>query len=153
MAGFASKVDAKVAAASGKDFVLALKQFTGATKEQMNLFPKAIAMRIFADIIMATPVDTGRARANWMMSIGTLNTTITYDVDENGQPTVDKGVASLSDYKGGQSIFITNSLPYIMRLEYGWSKQAPNGMVRQAISRFRKLIPGAVAASKQGKIK
>jgi hypothetical protein len=39
----------------------------------------------------------------------------------------------------GQTIFITNSLPYAQRLEYGWSKQAPLGVVRITAVEFQSI--------------
>ena len=50
-----------------------------------------------------TPVDTGNARSRWV-------------------------VAEL-----GPQIDITNDAPYIMRLNDGWSKQAPIGFIERAI--------------------
>jgi hypothetical protein len=34
-------------------------------------------------------------------------------------------------------IFVSNSLPYIVRLDQGWSAKAPQGMVKQAITACR----------------
>lgn len=35
---------------------------------------------------------------------------------------------------------LTNNLPYAERLEYGWSNQAPQGMVRVNVARFNTLL-------------
>lgn len=40
----------------------------------------------------------------------------------------------------GNSIFIENLQPYAHRVEYGWSKQAPEGMLRRSIPDFTALI-------------
>lgn len=35
---------------------------------------------------------------------------------------------------------ISNKQPYALRVEYGWSSQAPNGMMRRAIAEFPTLL-------------
>jgi hypothetical protein len=42
-------------------------------------------------------------------------------------------------------IYLTNALPYARRLEYGWSKQAPSGMVRISAMRFAEAVRKAIA--------
>ncbi len=46
----------------------------------------------------------------------------------------------VAGWKPGQTIWILNSLPYAKRLEYGWSKQAPGGMVRLAVQNYSQTI-------------
>jgi hypothetical protein len=42
--------------------------------------------------------------------------------------------------------FLTNNLPYALRLEYGWSKnQAPAGMVGLAVAEFQSIVRDAAA--------
>jgi hypothetical protein len=35
-------------------------------------------------------------------------------------------------------------MPYALRLEYGWSKQAPAGMVRVTVAEFQAVVNAAV---------
>lgn len=42
---------------------------------------------------------------------------------------------------------IYNPMPYAYRVEYGWSKQAPNGMVRIAIKEFEPILNGIAKAN------
>jgi len=97
--------------------------------------------------VLATPVDTGRARANWIVSVGRPRYQTTPDVDPSGAQAIAQGVRAVQSFKGG-SIFITNSLPYIEFLEDGSSKQAPGGMTKfgvqaaeAVLSRARLLNP------------
>ena len=46
-------------------------------------------------------------------------------------------------------IYLSNGLPYAKRLENGWSRQAPTGMVRINVARFSSAIKQAV----QGRLK
>jgi hypothetical protein len=93
-------------------------------------FVKALALRIDTALVAKSPVDTGRFRANWNLSINGVDTSTTQNTDKTGQLTVQKSFAALSSFRMGDSILITNSLPYAQRLEFGYSQQAPKGMVR-----------------------
>lgn len=88
--------------------------------------------------VLATPVDTGRARANWVASIGSP---VFVEKGKKGDEFDKSGGSALAQAKGIISgwklragpIFLTNSLPYIVELDAGSSAQAPNGMSAQAI--------------------
>lgn len=85
-----------------------------------------LAIQLSTEIVRRTPVDTGRARANWFLSEGTPRIETTSSTSAQS--------FSASALTGRNPIYITNSLPYIVPLEYGHSKQAPAGMVRTAIA-------------------
>jgi len=82
---------------------------------------RKIAFDVLRGVTKKTPVDTGRARANWNLGYQSINTKITSDTTfKIAQPP--KG-------SGDKVIYITNSLPYINALENGSSQKAPKGMV------------------------
>tara|TARA_R100000353_G_scaffold52629_1_gene41976 strand:+ start:7212 stop:7631 length:420 start_codon:yes stop_codon:yes gene_type:complete len=108
-------------------------------KNNTQNFKRTFALNILSRIVYRTPVDTGRARANWQVSNVTANTNERKRFKKN-QPeavatdTIARGQKNIDKNKEGQSIFIANNLPYIQRLESGtWSKQAPQGMVAISI--------------------
>lgn len=74
-----------------------------------------------------TPVDTGRARASWIMSEGEPSTA----VPPPGQYASPGAPISLS---GKQAVFIVSNLDYIQPLEEGHSQKAPQGFVRLSIA-------------------
>ena len=71
----------------------------------------------------------GRFRANWQIGIGALNRTTTDATDKTGGPTLTRLSKAAQAASAGQVVWVSNSLPYAQRLEAGWSKQAPAGMV------------------------
>lgn len=71
----------------------------------------------------------GRFRANWQIGIGALNAVTTDDADKSGGPTMQRLTLAAKATGAGKVVWISNSLPYAQRLEAGWSKQAPAGMV------------------------
>lgn len=99
---------------------------------------RASALSVGASLIQRTPVDTGRAKANWVPGIGAVNTKTTGEI--NAEAAVGVINQALQTWKPGQTIYITNSLPYIKRLEDGWSNQAPAGMVRLTIVEWKDSV-------------
>ena len=94
---------------------------------------RKVALAVDAAVVIATPVDTGRARANWQVNIGSPATGTREPTDKSGQAAIEQGKMEIAAYKGGSAIHITNNLPYIGRLNDGWSAQAPSGFVEKAV--------------------
>lgn len=85
-------------------------------------------------VVVGTPVDTGRARSNWITSLDApVLDERPAPFDRSGQLSIDQAHEELADFRGGD-IFITNNVPYIMPLEHGHSAQAPDGMAQQAVA-------------------
>ncbi len=139
--GKAARVDAAVMAGINKDFVLNMIEMRAKSVEAFRRIPMAIALQAYAAILRKTPVDTGRARGNWFVSAARPKVdtfTVENTTPVSSQPAL--AASALADYKAGDPIFITNSLPYIRRLEYGWSDQAPHGMVRPTIAELNQIF-------------
>lgn len=103
-------------------------------------------------MIMKSPVDTGRFKGNWQCGIGSIDSSESDREDKTPLGTYDPLVASLATqntlkgWKLGQTIHLTNSLPYARRLEYdSWSQQAPGGMVRLTVQAYSDLLKKVVA--------
>ena len=83
-----------------------------------------------------TPVKTGRARGNWQIGIG--NDPIS-ELDRKGY-VGEEELPKLDKLDGDETIYISNNLPYIRALEYGHSKQAPQGMVGVTVSHLKSTV-------------
>lgn len=105
--------------------------------EKLKILPsivqKKVTIDLWSSITRRTPVDTGRARANWFVSEGAPTDQV--DLHEGAAPgsVPEPELPDVSQLTGLNSVFIVNNLPYIQALEDGHSKQAPNGMVRLAV--------------------
>jgi len=112
---------------------------------------KKVILAVDQAVVLATPVDTGRARANWRPSIGTMITETTPEPSSPGaglRSALAAGEDVANRYRGGNrspTVHITNSLVYIKYLNDGSSKQAPRNFVNTAI-----LL--AVSAIRQARI-
>ena len=95
-------------------------------------------------VVLATPVDTGRARANWITNVGSPSSEITEDTDESGANAISQGQSTIGNWRlGDGTIFITNSLPYIIPLDEGSSEQRREGMTVGAIQAAQDQLDGA----------
>ena len=85
------------------------------------------AMVVEADMRLRdrTPVDTGHARGNWNVAEGGPDDTVSARTQTGPSQARDVG-----DVRMGNVYYLTNAVPYIERLEHGWSRQAPEGMAR-----------------------
>lgn len=117
---------------------------------------RRVALSIDTALVMETPVDTGRAKSNWIVAInfspdrriqayapGSKGSTET----ANMMAALSQGERVITGYESGkdQEIYITNSLPYIGELNEGSSYQAPAMFIQTAIA-------AAVAAARRARL-
>lgn len=82
----------------------------------------------------------GQARRNWQVTIDVPSRNILGGVDPSGQTATTEGYAAIGRITTLSKVWIANPLPYMQRLENGgpggsgWSKQAPRGMVAEAVA-------------------
>lgn len=95
------------------------------------------SLAVQREVMMNTPVKTGRARSNWFMNIESSSDKITDDT--TGKNAVE-GATTSESIKGGDTVHITNNLPYIERLNDGHSQQSPAGFVAAATLVARKKV-------------
>lgn len=129
-------------------FTLDIKNFVEKAKKNPETVARAVSFKLFSAVIKASPVDTGRFRMNWQTAGAITPSGILDTVDQSGN----KAVAMAADYVFKNSDWgeftLTNNLPYAERLEYGWSNQAPQGMVRVNVARFNTLLEEEAAKVK-----
>jgi len=119
-----------------------IERIAAKTRKSIEEVMRATALELFSSVIKDTPVDTGRARGNWQASIGS---------PEDGETNATESAAlakvrSVSNgWSIGEVIWLTNNLPYIRRLEYGYSQQAPGGMVRKNVARIQRIVKAEAA--------
>lgn len=113
-----------------------LDKFARSTGLEIEKVVRKIAVEIYKGVTEKTPVDTGRAKANWNIGYGSINFTITKDTQFR--------IISPPKGSGKRPIYITNHLPYIGALENGSSKQAPRGMVDLTMLEAQRSIRNVV---------
>ena len=91
-----------------------------------------LATAVFEGVVDRSPVYTGNFRASWRMSHTTEDLSET-DSGSADSPLPAPRAPRLSNVPDFPVIYVTNARPYSIKLEYGWSKQAPSGIVRTTI--------------------
>ena len=115
-------------------FAFSVKEFCEKTKANIDQVNRAVALDLLTRVVYKSPVKTGWFRGNWLVGENNqLRVGIVEDRDPDGPATIEAGAAVIAGLKSGGVIWISNNLPYARRLEYGWSQQAPAGMVRLSI--------------------
>lgn len=127
-----------------KAFEKDIKKWT--RKVEKKIVPKKIrglGLQTLSTLMKKSPVNEGVFRGNWNVGINIKDTSIDeYAGSNNNKYALDsykfnEGASRIGAVKAGDTINISNALPYAMRLEYGYSDQAPAGMVRTTIMELR----------------
>lgn len=121
-------------------FALDVSKFVEKAKKNPEKVMRQVSIKLFSAIIKASPVDTGRFRMNWMASGGAPSAGTTDATDKSGNIAIGNATSFVLKAADWREFTLTNNLPYAQRLEYGWSQQAPAGVVRTNVSRFQQLI-------------
>jgi len=119
-----------------KRFEIGLEKFAKQMDLDVVLIVKKLSFDIFADVVAGTPVDTGRAMNNWMISVGSPSREVTEKGGGSSTISTSKqaeATAGLATVRPFDTVWISNNVPYIGFLEEGSSQQAPNGWVERAI--------------------
>lgn len=118
-----------------------------------NELKRKVALVVDREVVMETPVDTGRARSNWIVSLTApiLSTQEPYAPGEklgkgegaNAAAAMEQAQLVISAVKSGDDIYISNNVHYIGLLNEGTSAQAPSGFVQSAVLRGVSTVRGA----------
>jgi len=126
---------------------MTIKMEGDVNRKDIDKWFRVITLGLYRDVIIGTPVDTGRARANWQLAIGTAPGSVLNKTDK-GRSRADSGASGsevrkanqkMGVRKAGRSVFIANNLGYIGKLEEGHSKQS-SGWVENAMKRAEARI-------------
>ena len=107
------------------------------TEDQLNELAEEQVKQFTGDLFRAavkySPVYTGSFRASWRVSFNIPREDVT-NRDSPANPIRDASFRWPSGFKLGDTVIVSNNQPYAERLEYGWSKQAPLGILGLAIA-------------------
>lgn len=126
-------------------------RFTNKTYQEADRIRRGVIIKLFSAVIDDTPVDTGRLRGNWQTSVGKPKENEILQTDKNGTRSKTKILNNLGKF--GETVYLSNNLPYANVAEYGqwngptdkvtgqgFSKKAPAGMVRKNAIRFQSIL-------------
>ena len=117
------------------------------TEETINDILQTVAIKVGESVVRLSPVDTGRFRGNWQMTIDTLATSSLLRYDKEGDMTIADIASKANSFTAGQMAYIQNHVLYGHDLEYGSSQQS-EGMVRITTASFKRIVDQAVLLNK-----
>lgn len=97
---------------------------------------KRASLILTNELVSETPVRDGIAKSNWFVTRNTPSQDVN-PMDTDQKP---KGIQNINAAKGDDTIWVCNNLPYIVRLDNGWSGQAPAGFSHIAIKFTRDKV-------------
>lgn len=143
-------------------FARSITTFVEKTGVRADQVLRKLGLDAFQGVLLKSPVDTGRFRASWRITINRVDlSTIpppdaptmsvaeakdAYRVLLAGAQSAQQAAAVIEVGKAvfGDSINITNNLPYAEKLEDGWSGQAPQGVLKltfqEIVSEFDAVV-------------
>ena len=164
------------------DFSKAVADFALEVQEADEKIIKGVTVALFRAVILSSPVDTGRFRANWFLGGIVASNLQTTRKDKSGTDTINKMASGVNQTEGIPEEFsLTNNLPYSEVIEFGqypnpvkqgtkipkkyggkatyekrsaggFSKLAPKGVVRVNATRFASLLEAEAARVGYGSI-
>lgn len=82
----------------------------------------------------------GRFKANWQYSSGSMPGGTVDAINANSGEVISNLSAQVPQQASGKIHYIVNNLPYSIRLENGWSTQAPSGIIGLTISEYQGIV-------------
>lgn len=135
-----------------------LRQWAKVEEELNEALRKAVvesAMRTYGEIVDRTPVGRpdlwksappegyvpGDLHQAWEISFGKGFKKVRAKRNYKSKLA---NFAAATSYRLGDTIWVRNRLPYAYRVEYGWSQQAPQGMMRTSVQKYKTFLDEAV---------
>ncbi len=140
---------------SAQNFAKQMKEIADKMGKRVEDVAEKSTKELFRTIIEETPVGNpstwktspppgyvpGKAKANWMPSVGAPDTTVT----ESRESSVSR-LSQLNGNVAGKLVYLSNSVPYMYRLEYeGWSYQQPRLWIKRAVRSFESTLTKTIS--------
>jgi hypothetical protein len=139
-------------------FTLDLKKAVKNIKEHTEETVQGTLFQVFSNVVKRTPVGNpdlwkdpappgyigGTLRNSWHCSVGAPSKEGKINPSASGADSIQSINQALSKYNLGQTVYLANNLPYAYPVEFGWSKQAPEGMVRVSLAEAQSVLDASV---------
>lgn len=145
-----TKTEQRFKMATLKQFASNMRQMAARIERRAGEIQRLLALDVLRGVVLGTPVGNnqiwlepdkapvgyvgGRARANWFVGIGYAPGEVSEEIDASGGVAISGGTAIIADATPSSTIHIVNNLPYIIPLNNGHSRQAPEGFVERAVA-------------------
>jgi len=112
-------------------FARTVRKFAETADRRADFVRRELAARLAERMIDETPKESGRAAANWVVSVNVPKREANWKADN---PAIARIAARAAAFQPGEIdvIYVQNPLSYAPRLEYGWSPQG-QGFFRRGL--------------------
>lgn len=145
-------------------FALQIESFVQEYKDRADDVVGLLVAKVAAEIDQRSPVGDGKYwiskppkgyvgghfRANWQLTTGAPATGVKPGTTGGLGGVMAVGFV-LPENPAGNIFWLVNNVPYAQRIEHGWSRQAPEGVVGLTVLRWQKFVDEAVADARAGK--
>lgn len=91
-------------------------------------------------VILKTPVDTGRLRGGWLVTINSATGETPGTLDASGSATIARGASVIGGAKLGETLIIQNNVDYAIFINDGTEKIAPRRMVERTVAELQRNL-------------
>lgn len=127
-----------------RKFELGLRDFaTNEVPEAVGDLRDAVALEAHRGVVMMTPVDEGRLRGNWQVTVDHPAEGYGEDtIDESGGPTLAAGQAVIASAKRSpfSLIWLHNGVPYAGYVNDGTARSRAVHMVERTVERIQRMF-------------
>lgn len=123
-----------------------LTEMTNLARQEIRRGIAAAIMQCFTNLVLETPVDTGRARAGWRIGdSGPVNTPPegTYDqfkTDASIAAAIGASIDGNIQLSAADVLWIYNNVEYVLALNAGWSTKQPGGFIDKFLANLKREL-------------
>jgi len=114
-----------------------------AIRDDLSRVLRDVMLLAADNVTNSTPVDTGHAASNWVLTVGSPYTGIDGSRAAVSTDAQEQGIARIQRYDIGRDgpIYLRNNVLYVQFLDKGWSQQAPANYVALALQAASRRAP------------
>ena len=122
-----------------------LEGITDLSIEAAETVIKKSLYRVASAAESMSPVDKGHFKRSWMSAFGAPNEAVN---NSGAGDSIGRLNILMGTFKIGEIFYFTNNQPYAVKLEFGLSEQASQGMVRLSARRFPQIVEQEIRAAR-----
>lgn len=126
-------------------FEVQLRKFAEKAGDNADQIVRQVVIDIHTDLVRNSPVLSGAFRWNWQYGTDRKPLGVLSSSGSPAGPAPEPPPPDVPSRAFGRLHVIANNIPYGPRLETGWSKQAPAGLVAITALKFQRTVDAAVA--------
>lgn len=136
--------------------------------EEVVKLQRMVSLELLTRVVDRSPVDTGRLRASWQLSINRTSRRVApyKRAKDTAQQVIDRGKAAISSLPPFSAVYLSNNIEYLEVIEFGrfdppnpgpskdkrpdregqilvsggFSTQSPHGMVRISVAEVLQIV-------------